>query len=299
MPARQAAAWPPPIAVRRPRPIVGESALNRALALDPETRGAIARLDGRRIELTLESPPLALQLRVEGERLAVGPVDPGNEPDLAVRTTLAGMLSQLPFLRRDDAPPVGKVRMAGDADLARQLQRLAERFDPDWQQPFAAVFGDVIGVQVAQAFASALRGARRVGGTLARNAAEYVGRGVARRGRPRRTDAHDDVDSCATASNVAAFRGCRPASDAPHEFAASRRAHRPRAVALLPDDLLDDTPVERWLKRCVRRAARLARHRAQSCGAPQRLALQGAGPIFRRSSDPVRPAATCCRRIAR
>ncbi len=181
------------------KPIAGralESALNRALALDPETRDAIARLDGNRIELTLESPPLALQLRVEGERLVVGPVDPGNEPDLAVRTTLAGMLSQLPFLRRDDAPPVGKVRMAGDADLARQLQRLAERFDPDWQQPFTAVFGDVIGVQVANAFAGALRGARRVGGTLARNAAEYVteeSRDVV--GRDELDAFHDDVDT--------------------------------------------------------------------------------------------------------
>lgn len=181
------------------KPVAGralESALNRALALDPETGEAIRRLDGRRIELTLESPPLALALRVDGERLVVGPVDPGNEPDLAVRTTLAGMLSQLPFLRRDDAPPVGKVRVAGDADLARQLQRLAERFDPDWQKPFTTVFGEVIGVQVASAFATALRGARQFGGTMARNAAEYVteeSRDVA--GRDELAAFHDDVDT--------------------------------------------------------------------------------------------------------
>lgn len=181
------------------KPIAGralESALNRALALDPETGEAIRRLDGRRIELTLESPPLALALRVADGRLVVGPVDPGNEPDLAVRTTLAGVLSQLPFLRRDDAPPVGKVRVAGDADLARQLQRLAERFDPDWQKPFTAVFGDVIGVQVANAFAAALRGARQLGGTLARNAAEYVteeSRDVV--GRDELAAFHDDVDT--------------------------------------------------------------------------------------------------------
>lgn len=181
------------------KPIAGralESALNRALALDPDTRDAMGRLDGRRVELTLASPPLALQLRVDGERLVVGPVDPGHEPDLAVRTTLAGMLSQLPFLRRDDAAPVGKVRVAGDAELARQLQRLAERFDPDWQKPFTAVFGDVVGVQVANAFAGALRGMRELGGTLARNAAEYVteeSRDVV--GRDELEAFHDDVDT--------------------------------------------------------------------------------------------------------
>ncbi len=159
------------------KPIAGralEVALNRALALDADARASLRRFDGRRIELTLESPPLALQLRVEGERLVVGPADPGQEPDLAVRSTLAGMLSQLPFLRRDDAPPVGRVRVSGDAELARQLQRLAERFDPDWQQPFVATFGDVVGVQVASAFAGALRQTRELGRNLARSAAEYV-----------------------------------------------------------------------------------------------------------------------------
>jgi ubiquinone biosynthesis accessory factor UbiJ len=181
------------------KPIAGralESALNRALTLDPDTRDGVRRLDGQRIELLLESPPLALQLRVDGERLRVGPVDPGSEPDLAVHTTLAGMLSQLPFLRRDDAPPVGKVRVSGDADLARQLQRLAERFDPDWHQPFTAVFGDVVGVQVAQAFAAALRGARTLGGKLARDAAGYVveeSRDVV--GREELNAFHDDVDA--------------------------------------------------------------------------------------------------------
>lgn len=180
------------------KPIAGralETALNQAVALDPDARAALRRFDGRRIELTLESPPLALQLRVEGERLVVGPVDAAGEPDLAVRSTLGGMLSQLPFLRRDDAPPVGRVRVAGDAELARQLQRLAERFDPDWQKPFVGVFGEIIGVQVANAFAGALRQTRELGRNFAQSAAEYVteeSRDVV--GRDELDAFHDDVD---------------------------------------------------------------------------------------------------------
>src|SRR5687767_10916848 len=98
------------------KPIAGrtlEAALNRALALDADTRAALVPLDGRSIELTIEAPPLALQLRVEGERLVVGPVDASREPDLAVRSTLAGLLAQLPFLKRDDAPAVGRMRVSG------------------------------------------------------------------------------------------------------------------------------------------------------------------------------------------
>ena len=127
------------------KPLAGrtlEAALNRALALDPETRDGLRGLDGQRIVLQVEQPPLALQVRVAGERLEVGPPDAALEPDLSVRSTLGALIAQLPMFRRDDAPPVGRLRVSGDADLARRLQRLAERFDPDWQQPFAAVFGE-------------------------------------------------------------------------------------------------------------------------------------------------------------
>ena len=173
-----------------------ESALNRALALDPDTRAALAPLEGRRIQLTLESPPLAMEIRVGGGELQVGPVSEIHEADLAVRSSLAGLLSQLPFLRRDHGAPVGKVRISGDAELARRMQQLAERFDPDWQQPFTSVFGEVIGVQVAQATRAALRQARDGAQRLAETTAEFLteeSRDVV--GRAELNAFHDDVDS--------------------------------------------------------------------------------------------------------
>ncbi|MFC5570932.1 SCP2 domain-containing protein [Lysobacter yangpyeongensis] len=159
------------------KPLAGralEAALNRALALDPDTRDGLRALDGRSVALHVAAPRLALQVAVAGNRLRVGPVPEGEAADLSVRSTLGGLIAQLPFFRNDNAPPVGKLRIEGDADLARRLQRLAERFDPDWQQPFAAVFGDVVGVQVANAVRAALRHAREAGGAFASNAAEYV-----------------------------------------------------------------------------------------------------------------------------
>lgn len=159
------------------KPLAGralERALGRALELDPDTRAALGPLDGRRLVLRLDSPPLALQLTVRDQQLKVGPVEDGGEPDLAVRTTLSGLLSQLPGLRPGEGAPVGRMRIEGDAELARRVQALARGFDPDWEKPFADVFGDVIGVQVAQGLAGALRQAKVVGGALARSAAEFV-----------------------------------------------------------------------------------------------------------------------------
>src|SRR5690242_3855254 len=134
------------------KPLAGralEGVLNRVLALDPDTREALRRLDGRRIALALESPPIALEISVAGDRLKVGPAQ-ADEPDLGLRATLAGALGALPFLRPNDAPPVGKVRINGDADLARTLQQLARGFDPDWDKPFADAFGPILGPQIAR-----------------------------------------------------------------------------------------------------------------------------------------------------
>lgn len=181
------------------KPLAGralERALNRALALDPDTRAALAALDGRRVSLQLAAPPLALEIRVEGTALRVGPPQAAQAPDLGVRATLGALLRQLPPLRDRAAPPVGQLRIEGDAELARRLQQLARGFDPDWQQPFVQVFGEVLGVQVADALAGALRGAGRAGRDLAQMGAEYLteeGRDVV--GRAELDAFHDDVDA--------------------------------------------------------------------------------------------------------
>lgn len=147
-----------------------EAALNRALSLDAQSRDELARLDGRSVELHLAAPPLALRLQVDGPRLQVGPV--AAEPDLSVRSSLGGLLGQLPPLR--DAGGVGRMRIEGDAELAQRLQRLAQRFDPDWQQPFAQVFGEVLGVQIANAIAAGLRQAQVLARDGAQATAEYL-----------------------------------------------------------------------------------------------------------------------------
>lgn len=178
------------------KPLAGralEQALNRIVALDPETAEALQGLGGRRIGLALEAPPIALDLAVDGGRVKVGP--PTDEPDLGVRATLSGVLSQLPFLRPPGAGPVGKVRINGDAELARQLQKLAQRFDPDWEKPFADLLGPVLGPQAARVLREALAGGGKLARGLARDAADYV---VEERrdvvGKAELAAFHDDVD---------------------------------------------------------------------------------------------------------
>ena len=158
------------------KPLAGralEQALNRVLALDPDTQAAISKLDQRRIQLALEAPAIALEISVDGNQLRVGPVQE-EEADLGIRSTISGALSQLPFFRSGNAAPVGKVRINGDAELARQLQSLAKNFDPDWDKPFVEVFGVVIGTQIAKVLREAFKQGAGIAKKFGKDGVDYL-----------------------------------------------------------------------------------------------------------------------------
>ena len=149
-----------------------EGALNRALALDAETAQALTALDGRTVGLTL-APTLAMQIRVEGPALRVGPLPP-TASDLGVSASPFALLAMAAPWNREAGLPVGKVNISGDAGLARRLQALAQRFSPDWEEPIARVFGDVLGHRIALALRSAFNWTRESAQAMALNAGEYL-----------------------------------------------------------------------------------------------------------------------------
>jgi ubiquinone biosynthesis protein UbiJ len=151
-----------------------ETALNHTLSLDPDTRHALTALDGRRVVLQLRGPELALAVTVTGERLRVGPPDADDAgPALRVAAT-PGSLLAMALRRGDDGVAPGQVEIAGDADLARRLQKLAERFAPDFEEAFARTFGDVLGVPIARAVRQALAHAKESVSRLGEDAAAWL-----------------------------------------------------------------------------------------------------------------------------
>jgi ubiquinone biosynthesis protein UbiJ len=166
---------------RAPNPVLNvlgrglEAALNHALSLDPDTRNGLSTLNGRAVNVEFRGTGLALRLAVDGERLAVGPAFAG-ESDLRVAATPGSLLGMAFARLRGDADAVlpGKVEIAGDAELARRLERLATRFEPDIDEAFARAFGDVAGFQIARLFRRGFAFARDSASALARDGADYL-----------------------------------------------------------------------------------------------------------------------------
>lgn len=149
-------------------------ALDRIVALDEATREALATLEGRELSLRLQAPPLAMRLKVRDGRLEVGPDRDAREADLSVETTLGALLGRV-LSGRDGALPVGQVRISGDAELARRLQQMVQRYEPDFEEAFTRTFGDVLGVQIARALEGAFDWSKRSAQTVLRDTAEYLG----------------------------------------------------------------------------------------------------------------------------
>ncbi len=144
-------------------------ALNRLVALDPETRDAIGKLEGRRVGVHLRGPEIAFAIAARGGTLQIEPPpgagDDASASDFEVNATPGALLGMV--LGAGEATTrAGKVEIAGDAELAQRVQRLAREYAPDFEAAFVAVFGDVAGVSIARALHDAAQwtrdGARQV-----------------------------------------------------------------------------------------------------------------------------------------
>lgn len=194
MNATAANAWMP----RPLRRLAGralERALNRVIVLDPETPAALAKLEGRRIGVHLQGAELAFDIAVQQGVLRIEPpVQDGAKADLRVAATPFSLLA-LAMPREGDTLPPGKVEIAGDAELARRLERLAREFAPDMEAAFARTFGEVAGVAIARALREATRRMRTGARHAAADTADWL-RDEARLAVPRGEldDFLDDVD---------------------------------------------------------------------------------------------------------
>jgi ubiquinone biosynthesis accessory factor UbiJ len=148
-----------------------ETALNHTLSLDPDTQQRLAALNGRSVQLHLRGPELALAVSVDEARLKVGP--PQGDSQLKVAATPGSLLAML-FRRDDDGIAPGKVEIAGDAELARRLEKLASKFAPDFEEAFARSFGDVLGVPLARAVRKGLAHARETASHLTEDSADWL-----------------------------------------------------------------------------------------------------------------------------
>ena len=144
-----------------------ESAINRLLELDDDTPLRMERLEGRMLRLDIEGVGISLFFAFNGKQVEVG-TGSEHEPDTEISgSPIALFAMAVPDGVGSWSAPESRVTITGDANLARDLERLFSRLDPDWEGRLSRIFGDVWGHQVAAGL--------RAGAEQAKASAENAG----------------------------------------------------------------------------------------------------------------------------
>ncbi|NIR60188.1 MAG: sterol-binding protein, partial [Gammaproteobacteria bacterium] len=134
-----------------------EDALNRYLAMDPDSAHRLESIQAKAIALDLRGLDLTLFILVRPPRLSVL-TELEAAPDTRLRGTPLGLLSM--GLGEGGARQLfgGDVEIEGDIETGQRLQAILQAVEIDWEEQISRLTGDVVAHQV---------------GNLARGARDY------------------------------------------------------------------------------------------------------------------------------
>lgn len=148
-----------------------ESALNRALALDPAGKQALMSALTGPVQFSLDSVKLTLVLQQAGGQVRVA-----SQPVESPALVLAGRPMAFVALATGDDRVFseGRIQVTGDTALAHQFQRAIDQLNPDWEAALAAHVGDVPAHFIGQRLRGAVRWSRQAFRSLNANVEEYI-----------------------------------------------------------------------------------------------------------------------------
>jgi len=148
-----------------------EAALNRGLALDPDTPRRLRPLSGRSLGVVLTDPPLRLRVGFSDSGLTLAREPEEAAPaDATLEATLAALVG-LALSRGERSQDVG---FRGDVGVIQEVRRLFGELDVDLEEQLAAVTGDVVAHQVGNAVRGGRDWGRHAAETLLRNTGEWL-----------------------------------------------------------------------------------------------------------------------------
>ncbi|PVY75984.1 ubiquinone biosynthesis protein UbiJ [Tamilnaduibacter salinus] len=148
-----------------------ETALNRALALDPAGRRALLAALSGPVTVTVNTIGITVTLTRSGDRIGVGS-QPAEDASL---TLSGGPMAFVTLALGDDAVfSDGRLTVDGDVGQAHALQRALLQLDPDWEAALAERIGELPAHFLGQRVRSALRWQRQAMASITASLEEYL-----------------------------------------------------------------------------------------------------------------------------
>lgn len=146
--------------------------INRRIRTTTPARELSLELEGRVIAVRVRDTALVTYCRVEADEIVLFG-DHNGEPDAAITGSLLS-LARLAGESGEAAVRDGSLELTGDAEVARDFQRLLRYGRPDLEEEISGVIGDVAAHEVGEIARRFGRWGREARDTLRRNLGEYL-----------------------------------------------------------------------------------------------------------------------------
>jgi len=148
-----------------------EAAINRGIALDPESREQLADISGKVIAIELDKLDRRIVMHIDEHRIRLL-TNFADKADATIRGTPTA-LAQM-GLNKDKGPAGSNVSFSGDPDLGQRFQHILDRFEIDWEGELAKFTGDVVAHQIGKTARHFFSWLKEAGSSLEQTAADYV-----------------------------------------------------------------------------------------------------------------------------
>lgn len=146
--------------------------INRRIRLTTPARELSEQLQGKVIAVRVRDTALAMYVRVDGGELALlGSYE--AEPDAAITGSLLS-LARLAGESGETAVRDGWLELAGDAEVARDFQRLLQYGRPDVEEELSGLVGDVAAHEIGELARRLGRWGEQARETVRQNLSEYL-----------------------------------------------------------------------------------------------------------------------------
>jgi ubiquinone biosynthesis protein UbiJ len=150
-----------------------ETAINQVLHLDKDSPERVKKLEDRLLQLDLEGLNITLFFTFKYGNVKVS-LEAEATPDTVISGTPVALFSMAEPEDADWGLPDSKVQINGDASLARDLERIFRKLEPDWEGPLTGMLGDTAGYQAAQGIRQGVEFARETARSASKVLSDFI-----------------------------------------------------------------------------------------------------------------------------
>jgi ubiquinone biosynthesis accessory factor UbiJ len=150
-----------------------ERIINKALALDEQTREALLKFAGSVVAVVLLNTRQTFYLQITRSGIVMDAPDP-VDVDVTIRGTPTQLLAYFMAMQRDEPGRAGTIEITGNIALAQKLIGIVKNIEPDWEEKLSAWTGDSVAHTGGNLLRKTIKLAAHARDTLRQNVSEYL-----------------------------------------------------------------------------------------------------------------------------